>query len=114
MIKVLHNDTCSKSRAILEYLDENGVQFEILDIIKNPLSEVELKTILKKLGKTAKEIVRYFDPEYSTKYKYSEQTEEEVFDVILHNPQLMQRPILVKGNLAMVCRPVENVRFFID
>ena len=114
MIKVLHNNTCSKSNAILEYLDENGVQFEILDIITNPLSEIELKTILKKLGKSAKEIVRFFDPKYKEKYKFSEQTEEEVFDILIENPQFLQRPILVKGPLAMVCRPIENVRFFLD
>ena len=48
MIKVLHNNTCSKSRAILEHLDENNVPFEIIDFMETPLTELELKTLLKK------------------------------------------------------------------
>lgn len=114
MIKVLHNNTCSKSRAILEHLDENGVEFEIIDFIKSPLSEIELRTLLKKLGLTPKEIIRHFDPVYKEKYGGKIFSDEEVFQILLENPQLMQRPILIKGNLAMVGRPIENVRFFID
>ncbi len=114
MIKVLHNNSCSKSRAILEHLDENGVEFEIIDIIANPLSEVELKTLIKKLGTTPKEIIRYFDPVYKEKYGDQEFSEDEVFQILLENPNLLQRPILIKGNLAMVGRPIENVRFFIE
>lgn len=114
MIKVLHNNSCSKSRAILEHLDENGVEFEIIDIIANPLSEVELKTLIKKLGTTPKEIIRYFDPVYKEKYGDQELSEDEVFQILLENPNLLQRPILIKGNLAMVGRPIENVRFFIE
>ena len=114
MIKVLHNNSCSKSRAILEHLDENGVEFEIIDIIANPLSEVELRTVIKKLGLNPKEIIRYFDPVYKEKYGTKEYSEEEIFQILLEDPQLMQRPILIKGNLAMIGRPIENVRFFIE
>lgn len=114
MIKVLHNNTCSKSRAILEHLDENGVEFEIIDIIANPLSEIELRTLIKKLGVTPKEVIRFFDPVYKEKYGETQFSDEEVLQILLENPQLMQRPILIKGNLAMVGRPIENVRFFIE
>ena len=48
MIKVLHNNVCSKSRAILEHLDENNVAFEIIDFVENPLSAIELQTVIKK------------------------------------------------------------------
>ena len=75
MIKVLHNNSCSKSNAILEHLDENGVEFEIIDIIANPLSEVELRTVIKKLGLSAKEIVRDFDPKYIEVYGKNQLTE---------------------------------------
>lgn len=114
MIKVLHNNSCSKSNAILEHLDENGVEFEIIDIIAHPLSEVELKTVIKKLGLSAKEIVRDFDPKFIEIYGKTQLSEEDVFQVLLHQPQFMQRPILIKGNLAMVGRPIENVKFFIE
>jgi arsenate reductase len=114
MIKVLHNSSCSKSRGILELLDENGVYFEIIDIINNPLSELELKTVLKKLGKSAKEITRSFDPAYKEKFGMKEQSEEEIFQILLENPNFIQRPILIKGSLAMIGRPIENVRYFIS
>ncbi|MFP7655284.1 glutaredoxin domain-containing protein [Chryseobacterium proteolyticum] len=48
LVKVLHNGSCSKSNAVLEYLDENGVPFEIINIVEDPLSILELKTVLKK------------------------------------------------------------------
>ena len=51
MIKVIHNSKCPKSRAILEYLDENDIKFQIIDVIKEPLSLFELRTLFKKLNK---------------------------------------------------------------
>lgn len=114
MIKVLHNNSCSKSRAILEHLDENGVHFEIIDIIAKPLSEIELKTVLKKLGMTAMELLRSFDPAYIEKFGHQPRSEEEIFKILLENPEFIQRPILIKGNLAMLGRPIENVQFFIE
>ena len=61
MIKVLYNNFCSKSRAILEHLDENNVEFEIIDFIENPLSEIELKTVLKKLNTDVHGLIRKTD-----------------------------------------------------
>lgn len=58
MIKVLHNNDCSKSRAILEFLDENGLEFQIHDIVSNPLSEDELRSVVKMLGATPHDITR--------------------------------------------------------
>ena len=51
MIKVIHKSKCPKSRAILEYLDENDIKFQIIDVIKEPLSLFELRTLFKKLNK---------------------------------------------------------------
>ena len=114
MVKVLFNSSCSKSRAILEHLDENNVQFEIIDFIQNPLSELELKTVLKKLGRSAEEIIRKRDPLFKEKFANKSFTEEEWIAVLLENPNLIERPILIKGPLAMIGRPIENVKFFIE
>ena len=114
MVKVLFNSSCSKSRAILEHLDENNVQFEIIDFIQNPLSELELKTVLKKLGRSAEEIIRKRDPLFKEKYADRSFTDEEWITVLLENPNLIERPILIKGPLAMIGRPIENVKFFIE
>ena len=114
MVKVLFNSSCSKSRAILEHLDENNVQFEIIDFIQNPLSELELKTVLKKLGKCAEEIIRKRDPLFKEKFADKNLTEDEWITILLENPNLIERPILIKGPLAMIGRPIENVKFFIE
>ncbi len=114
MIKVLHNNSCSKSRAILEHLDENNVAFEIIDIIQNPLSETELKTVLKKMNADVHAIIRKNDPLFREKFEGQELSEEEWIKILVENPSLIQRPILIKGPVAMLGRPIENVRLFID
>lgn len=114
MIKVLHNNACSKSRAILEYLDENNVQFEIIDIVNEPLSQTEVRTLLKKLGAEPLDIVRKNEPLYIQKFSNENLSEDEWIKVLAENPVLIQRPILIKGSVAMIGRPVENVKFFIE
>ena len=114
MIKVLHNNSCSKSRAILEHLDENNVAFEIIDIIQKPLSETELKTVLKKMNADVHAIIRKNDPLFREKFEGQEISEEEWIKILVENPSLIQRPILIKGPVAMLGRPIENVRLFIE
>lgn len=114
MIKVLYNNVCSKSRAILEHLDENNVAFEIIDFVENPLSKLELKTVLKKLHKSAEELIRRNEPLFKEKFANKTLSEDEWISVMLENPSLIQRPILIKGEVAMIGRPIENVKYFID
>lgn len=114
MIKVLHNNSCSKSRAILEHLDENNVAFEIIDIIQNPLSETELKTVLKKMNADVHAIIRKNDPLFREKFEGQEISEDKWIKILVENPSLIQRPILIKGPVAMLGRPIENVRLFIE
>lgn len=114
MIKVLHNNTCSKSRAILEHLDENNVPFEIIDFMETPLTELELKTLLKKLNTDVQGLIRKNDRIYQERYIGKNFSEDEWIKILVENPALIQRPILIKGSVAMVGRPIENVRFFIE
>lgn len=114
MIKILHNNSCSKSRGILEYLDENGVSFEIIDIINEPLSEMELRTVLKKLHLPLKEMVRTNDKIYQEQFRDKNLDDEGLIQMLLQHPELIQRPILIKGSVAMIGRPIENVKFFIE
>ena len=113
-VKVLHNGNCSKSNAVLEYLDENGVPFEIINIIEEPLTVQEIKTVLKKLNQNVFHIIRKNEKLYLEKYAGKNLSEEEWIKVLSENPSLIQRPILIKGSVAMLGRPVENVKYFID
>lgn len=114
LVKVLHNGNCSKSNAVLEYLDENGVPFEIINIVEEPLTVQEIKTILKKLNQNVFHIIRKNEKLYLEKYASKNLSEEEWIKVLSENPSLIQRPILIKGSVAMLGRPVENVKYFID
>ncbi|CAM3050422.1 arsenate reductase (glutaredoxin) [Chryseobacterium flavum] len=114
LVKVLHNGNCSKSNAVLEYLDENGVAFEIINIIEDPLSVLEIKTVLKKLNQSVFHIIRKTDKLYLEHYADKNYSEEEWIKILSENPSLIQRPILIKGSVAMMGRPIENVKFFIE
>lgn len=114
MIKVLHNENCSKSNAVLECLDENGVAFEIINIIEDPLSVLELKTVLKKLNQSVHDIIRKEEKLFLENYADKNFSDEEWLQVLSENPALIQRPILIKGSVAMLGRPIDNVRFFIE
>lgn len=114
MIKILHNNSCSKSRTALEYLDENDVKFEIIDFIENPLSKMEIQTVLKKLNCNPIKIIRFHDTEFQElNLNIDALSDEQIIDLLCEHPQLLQRPILIKGKIAMVGRPIENVKYFI-
>jgi len=95
-------------------LDENGVEFEVIDIISDPLSVLELTTLLKKLDKKPLDLVRKNEPLYKSVYADKTLTDEEWIEVLSKNPNLIERPILIKGALAMVARPIENAKYFIE
>jgi arsenate reductase (glutaredoxin) len=114
LVKVLHNGNCSKSNAVLEYLDENGVPFEIINIVDDPLSILEIKTVLKKLNQSVFHIIRKTEKLYLENFANKNLSEEEWIKVLSENPSLIQRPILIKGSVAMLGRPIENVKYFIE
>jgi arsenate reductase len=114
LVKVLHNGHCSKSNAVLEYLDENGVPFEIINMIEDPLSVLEIKTVLKKLNQSVFHIIRKTEKLYKENFADKNYSEEEWIEILSANPSLIQRPILIKGSVAMLGRPIENVKFFIE
>lgn len=114
MIKVFHNNNCSTSRAVLEFLDEYEVKFELIDILQDPLTEAELRTILKKLNLPAEALVRKSDKLYVENYAGKTYGEDEIITILAQNPSLVQRPILVKEGIAVIGRPLENVKNFIE
>ena len=114
LVKVLHNGNCSKSNAVLEYLDENGVPFEIINILEDPLSVLEIKTVLKKLNQSVFHIIRKTEKLYLENFANKNLSEDEWIKVLSENPSLIQRPIIIKGSVAMLGRPIENVKYFIE
>jgi len=108
-MKIYHNPRCTKSRETLALLEANGIEPEIVLYLKNTLTQKELSSLLKKLGLKAEQIVRKTEAVYKEKYKNKKLTEMEWVAAMVEHPKLIQRPIVVKGNRAVLGRPPENV-----
>lgn len=114
MLKIYHNGECSKCRGALEILIEKGIAFEPRFYLAEPLNKEELKALLEKLDMQAKDIVRTGEPLYAERYEGKTLTEDEWLEAIVNNPILLQRPIIEKGNKAIIARPPERVFEMID
>lgn len=109
MIQILHNNRCSKSRQCFAFLEDKNIDFEVVKYLENPLSEKEIKDLLTKLNLPAKDIVRTTEAIWKENFKGKELTEKELIKILSENPKLIQRPIVIKGNKAIIGRPLENV-----
>lgn len=109
VMKIYHNPRCAKSRAGLKYLEEKGFDLEIKKYIKEGISETELKEIIQKTGKKPFELVRTQEEEYKTNYKEKELSDDEWIKILSENPKLLQRPVVVNGDKAVLANPPEAV-----
>ena len=108
-MKIYHNPRCRKSRETLELVRNAGVEPEIVEYLKNPLSESEIQFILSSLKISALELVRKNDSLYKEKFKNETISEKEWVKILSQNPILMERPIVVKESSVIIGRPPENV-----
>jgi arsenate reductase (glutaredoxin) len=109
MYKVYHNTRCKKSRAGLQYLQDKGLEVEIIEYLKNPLTVSELTDIFAKLGRKPSEMIRKQEAIFKSNYKGKTFTEDEWIRIIAENPKLLNRPIIIRGNKAVWGDPVENI-----
>lgn len=109
-IQIYHNPRCTKSREALAILNENNADVEIVEYLKKMPTEEELKRLLNKLNLKPFDIVRIDEKIFKEKFRGMQFTDHEWIKVLIENPILIQRPILVKGNKAIIGRPVERVR----
>ena len=109
MIKIYHNTRCSKSRDVCTILEKKKVKTEIVEYLKTPPTQKEIKELLKMLGMKAEEIVRKGEPLYKEKFVSKKLTETQWIKALSENPILIERPIIVKGNKAIIGRPPERV-----
>jgi len=109
MYKIYHNSRCKKSRAGLQYLQEKGIEPEIIEYLKVPIDEEELKDILTRLHKKPIEIIRTQEEKYRKELKGRNFTDEEWVKIMVENPKLIQRPLVVKGPRAVIGDPATNI-----
>ena len=107
-MEILHNPRCSKSRTTLNIILENNIQPTIRLYLDDPLSIEEIRNLLIKLDTTADQIVRKNEELYK-KLNLKDSDQDLLIEKISKNPILLERPIVVKGEEAIIGRPPENV-----
>ncbi|MEO5584840.1 MAG: arsenate reductase (glutaredoxin) [Flavobacteriales bacterium] len=106
---IYHNPRCSKSREALTLLQDNGITPKVVEYLKDVPTRRELELLVMQLGIPASELVRRNEPLFKEKYKGLKLNEHEWIRAMHENPQLIERPVVVKGHKAVIGRPMENV-----
>jgi len=110
MITIYHNPKCSKSRCGLELLEELGKEYQVVDYLKKAISKEELKNLLAKLQMSPIELVRTKENIWKEQFKGKTLTDDEVIEAMIQYPQLIERPIVIVGDKAVIGRPTERIK----
>ena len=113
MTTIWHNPKCSKSREALKLLEAKGDDFTVVKYLEETPSRSEIEALLKKLGISARELMRTKEDLYKELGLAEVQDEAKLIDALAEHPRLIERPILVDGNRALIGRPVEKVIDFL-
>ena len=109
-ITILHNPRCSKSRATKQLLDENSAEYTTVEYLKETPSRQQLENILHLLALEPRQLMRKGEAAYKENNLGDESlSRDQLIDAMLENPILIERPIVVKGDRAVIGRPPENV-----
>ena len=109
MIRIYHNPQCKKSRAGLEYLRESGKPFEVVEYLKNPLTEDQLGHLLVKLNRKPAELLRTQEEYYKQNLKGKNFEDHELIRIMVRNPKLIQRPVVEGKYKAVVGDPAGEI-----
>lgn len=113
MIKILHNPRCGKSREGVSLLEESGKPFEIIKYLDNPLTEKELISLIQKLNIAPIDLVRQKEKIWMEQFKGKSLSDTEIIKAISENPILMERPIVITENKAVIGRPLQKIIEFL-
>lgn len=110
-ITVYQKPTCTTCRQVYAALKESGVDFEAVDYYLEPIPKTKLKELLRKMGMSAGELLRKNEEAYKKlNLAGKELTEDQIIDLMVKHPDLIQRPIVEKGARAILARPAERLK----
>lgn len=113
MIQIYHNPRCGKSRNCLAFIEETGQEFEVVKYLEETPSFQELASVIKKLDCKPINLVRVKEKIWIDSYKDKSLTNDEIIQAMVDNPILIERPIVIKGEKAIIGRIIEDVATFI-
>ena len=108
MLTIFHNPRCSKSRQTLALIEENNAPVTIVEYLKTPLNEAEIKSLLTLLSVEPIEMMRIKEAEFKEQ-NLSGANNEQLIEAMVNTPKLIERPIVSDGKKAIIGRPPENV-----
>jgi arsenate reductase len=109
MIKIYHNNRCSKSRCGLDILEQSGKDFQVIKYLENTPSAKELKDIIKLLDIAPIDLVRKNEAIWKERFKNKNLTDAQIISAMAEYPKLIERPIVINGNKAVIGRPPELI-----
>ncbi len=109
MIKIYHNPRCSKSREALTLLENSNVEFETIKYLTDPLSVKELTEIIKLLKIDPIDLLRKNEKIWKENFKGKKLSDKEIISIMVDNPKLIERPIIINKNKAIIGRPSTKV-----
>ena len=113
-MRIYHNPACGTSRTVLGMIQDADVKAEVIEYLKTPPDRAQLTELLAMLGLSPRQILRKKGTTLETLgLDEAKMTDQQILDTILEHPILMERPIVVKGKKAAVCRPAEKVEPFL-
>ena len=113
MIQVYHNNRCGKARETIALLEQSGKEFEIIKYLDNPPTFEELENLLNKLNYKPIDLVRQKESIWIANFKGKDLTDSQIISALAENPILIERPIVIIGDKAIVARPPEKLNDFI-
>ena len=108
-LRIYHNNRCSKSRAAYQLITEKGIAVEVVDYLRTPPTRDELRDLLRKLGMKPAELVRRGEAVFKEHYTGRSLSDDDWLDALAEHPILIERPIVVRGERAVLGRPPEKV-----
>lgn len=109
MIKIYHNNRCRKSRAGVELLEHTGKDFKIVKYLEDTPSRAELKNIIEMLGISPIDLVRKNEAIWKENFKGKDLSDDDIIQAMVDFPILIERPIVINENKAVIGRPTKNI-----
>ena len=109
MLQIYHNSRCTKSRKCLAFLEKTGQEYEVVKYLEAIPSIPELEAIIKKLGIKPIELIRQKEKIWTENFKGKILSEREIIQAMISYPILIERPIVINGDKALIARPIEKI-----